>query len=154
MKILPRIALATVLLLSVSANADVSRHPVKLAELPPAVRKTALRQKQRATIRRLEKTVAEGQEIYEMELQSGIVSRTVLIDAAGQVLEIKQLIKLSALPPAAKTVIESSVGDGTILTLQSVKSPSGIIAAYEVKFRKNDKESQLRIAPDGRLVQE
>jgi hypothetical protein len=146
-------ALMTTLVFFASARADVSRQPVKLADLPAAVRKTALQQK-RANIRGLEKTVQQGKEIYEVELRSGVVKRTVFIDAAGTVLEVKQPMTLSEVSPAAKTVIESSLGNGTILTLESVRTALGIIAAYEVKFDRNGKRSQLRIGPDGRLVQE
>jgi hypothetical protein len=153
MRILPRVALLTMLVFSASARAD-SRQSLKLADLPAAVRKTALQQKHSATIRRLERVVVEGKEIYELELRGGTVTRTVFIDSTGKVVEVRQPIKLSAVTPAAKAVIESSLENGTILRLESVKSPSGIIAAYEVKIRKNDKDFELRVGPDGRLVQE
>jgi hypothetical protein len=61
---------------------------------------------------------------------------------------------LSAVSKAAKAVIDSSVGNGTIMALESVKTASGIISAYEVRFRREGKESLLRIGPDGSLVQE
>jgi hypothetical protein len=147
-------ALLTVMLFSATASADVSRQPIKLADLPLAVRKTALQQKQQATIERLEKTIAEGKEIYELELRSGIVTRTVFIDSTGKVVEVRQPTKLSEVTPAAKSVIENSVGDGTVVRLETVKIASGVIAAYQVKFRKNDRDFELRIGPDGRLVQE
>jgi len=150
-----RFVLISILAFSVGAGADVSKKPVRLNDLPAAVRKTVERQKGAANILRLEKFEREGSQIYELELSGGgSASKIVLIDAAGKVLEIKEAIKLGGVSKAAKAVIDSSVGDGTILSLNSVKTSSGIITAYEVKFSREGKESLLRIGPDGSLVQE
>ena len=150
-----RFVLISILAFSVGAGADVSKKPARLNDLPAAVRKTVERQKGAANILRLEKFEREGSQIYELELSGGgSASKTVLIDAAGKVLEIKEAIKLGGVSKAAKAVIDSSVGDGTILSLNSVKTSSGIITAYEVRFSREGKESLLRIGPDGSLVQE
>jgi hypothetical protein len=150
-----RLLLLTILpLYLVGARADVSRRPVKLADLPAAVRKIVLQQRQDATIVRLEKTQQEGKEIYEVALRSGAITRTVSIDEAGKVREVKQPTTLSQVSRAAKSVIDSSVGNGTIRTLESVKTATGVIAAYEIKFTRDSREFRLRIGADGRLVQE
>ena len=143
----------SILAFSVGAGADVSKKPVKLNDLPAAVRRTVEGQKGATNILRLEKFEREGTQMYELELSSGgSASKTVLIDAAGKVVEIEAPIKLSEVSKAAKAVIESSVGNGHILSLSSVKTASGIISAYEVRFRREGKESLLRIGPDGSLV--
>jgi hypothetical protein len=137
-----------------TAVADNSRQPVKLAGLPTAVRKTVLAQKQKGAILRLEKTSKDGKEIYEVQLKNGDLTKTVFIAVAGAILQIKQPVPLSRVSPAARKVIESSVGDGKIITLEFVQLPSGLIAAYEVKFQRNAVERFLRLAPDGTLSPE
>lgn len=150
-----RFVVMSILAFSVGAGAEVSRKPVRLNDLPAAVRKTVERQKGAANISKLEKFEREGSEIYELELSGGgSASKTVLIDTAGKVVEIKEPARLSQVSKAAKAVIDSSVGNGTILALHSVKTASGIISAYEVRFRRDGKESLLRIGPDGSLAQE
>jgi hypothetical protein len=150
-----RFVLISILAFSGGAGADVSKKPVRLNDLPAEVRKAVERQKGAANILRLEKFEREGSQIYELELSGGgSASKTVLIDSAGKIVEIKQPIKLGEVSKAAKAVIDSSVGNGTILSLNSVKTASGIITAYEVKFSREGKESLLRIGPDGSLVQE
>jgi hypothetical protein len=151
---LPRPLLLASFLFLAAAMADTPKQNVKLADLPATVRKSVLEQKQQARILRLEKTLQEGKEVYEVQLKSGVVTKTVFIDDAGTVLEIKQPIPLSQVSPAAKKVIESSVQNGRIVTLESVKSASGLIAAYQVRFTRNGTESRLRVGPDGRLVPE
>jgi hypothetical protein len=156
MKIFLQIALMTLPLCSVLVRAELRRKPVKLEELSPAVRKTVLQQKKNATIRRLEKTVDEGKVLYEVTLEHPPTgtAKTVFIDTAGTVVEVKQPVTLAVVSPPARKVIQSSVGDGTIVTLQSVQTASGILAAYELTFKRNGKQSMLRIGPDGTLVQE
>jgi hypothetical protein len=150
-----RFVLMSILAFSVGTGADVSKKPVKLNDLPAAVRKTVELQKGAANILRLEKFDREGSQIYELELSSRESShKTVLIDATGKIVEIKEPIKSSEVSKAAKAVIDSSVGNGTILALESVKTALGIISAYEVRFTREGKGSLLRIGPDGSLVQE
>lgn len=149
-----RLLLLASVLFFTAARADTSKQDLKLTDLPAAVRKTVLEQKQQASILRLVKTRQEGKEVYEVQLKSGVARKTVFINDVGTVLQIKESIPLSQTPPAAKKVIESSVENGKIMTLESVKYASGLIAAYEVRFTKNGTESRLRIGPDGSLVSE
>jgi hypothetical protein len=111
MKILRRSVLMTILVFFVSARADVSRQPIKLADLPAVVRRTVMQQKGSANTRRLEKTVQEGNQIYELELRSAFVRKTVLSALEEKFLEVKKPTMLSEVSPAARTVNESSVGD-------------------------------------------
>jgi hypothetical protein len=151
----PRILLlAALLLLVVSATADTSKSDLQLSDLPAAVQKTLLQQKQHGTILHLGKILHDGQELYEAQVKSDVSSKTLRIDSAGLLLEVDESIALTKVPPEARKAIESSVGDGKIKKLESIKLASGLIAAYRVQFERNGKESELRISPDGRLVQE
>jgi len=147
------LVMAVALVLAMPANSAAKRS-LNLADLPAAVQKTVLEQEQRATILRLETTSLNEQEVYEVQFKDGVSRRTVLIDSKGTVLQIREKIALSKVSPAARKVIESSVGNGKIVGLETVKSASGLIAAYQVKFKRNGAQSKLRISPDGRLAPE
>ena len=146
--------IAAVLLLVVPATAGASSSDLQLADLPAAVQKTVLQQKQHGTILHLGKILWDGHEWYEAQIRSGASSKTLRIDATGLLLEVDESIALSKVPPVARKAIESSVGNGNIKKLESIKLASGLIAAYRVQFQRNGKESELRISPDGRLVPE
>jgi hypothetical protein len=148
------LVLAVTLALVMPARCADGKGSLKIADLPAAVRKTVLQQKQQAKITQLEKTSLGGEEAYEVQFTHGASRRTVFIAGTGTVLQVKENISLSKVSLAARKAIESSVGNGTIVTLEAVKSASGLIAAYEVKFRKNGTQSELRISPDGRLAPE
>jgi hypothetical protein len=149
-----RCLLMTLAFSCATAQAEVSKQRLNLASVPPAVRKTALEEKGNGKIIGLASKQQEGKDIYKLELESGTTRRTVYMDAAGTVLEVKLRTTLSQVSPAAKRIIESSVGNGTMLNLESVQTASGIIKAYEVEFSRNGKQSRLMIGPDGRLTEE
>ena len=96
----------------------------------------------------------DGHELYEAQTKSGSSGKTILVDQRGAVLEIDEPISLPRVPPEARRAIESSVANGKIKKLESIKLPSGVIAAYRVQFERNGKQSELRLSPDGRLVPE
>ena len=143
-----------VLLCAGSVCAEETRQPVKLADLPSAVRQTAARQQAGGDLLRLEKIVREGSQIYELEFSNGSARKIVVIDDAGKVLEIRQPAKLAEVSKAARTVIESSVGKGKLISLESVMTAAGIVAAYQVRFEVEGRKTLLRIRPDGSLAQE
>ena len=132
-----------------SAGSDL-----RLTDLPDVVRKTILEQTQHATIIHLKKTLRDGHELYEAQTKRGSSGKTILLDQRGAVLEIDEAISLSRVPPEARRAIDSSVANGKIKKLESIKLPSGVIAAYRVQFERNGKQSELRLSPDGRLVPE
>jgi hypothetical protein len=140
---------AAILLWAAPASSDL-----QLADLPAAVRKTLLEQTPHSTILHLKKTSRGGHELYEAQVKSAASSKTLLVDERGVILEIDEPISLSQMPPEARKAIESSVANGKIKKLEAVKLPSGVIAAYRVQFERNGKQSELRLAPDGRPVPE
>lgn len=103
---------------------------------------------------RLEKIVREGNQIYELEFSNDAARKIVVIDSEGKILEIRQPAKLAEVSKAAKAVIESSVGKGKLISLESVKTAAGIVASYQVQFEVEGKKTLLRIRPDGSLAQE
>jgi hypothetical protein len=143
-----------VLLGAGSACAGETRQPLKLADLPPVVRQTVTRQQAGGNLLRLEKIVREGNQIYELEFSNDAARKIVVIDSEGKVLEIRQPAKLAEVSKAAKAVIESSVGKGKLISLESVKTAAGIVASYQVQFEVEGKKTLLRIRPDGSLAQE
>ena len=148
-----RLALIT-LLCAGGARADETRQSIKPADLPQAVRETVNRQQAGGTLLRLEKFVREEIPIYEAEFSNGAAKKFVVIDADGKVLEIRQPVNLGEISKAAKAVIESSVGKGKLISLESVKTEAGIVASYQVQFEVAGKKTLLRIRPDGSLAQE
>jgi hypothetical protein len=135
-------------------HALATSQSLKLSQVPPAVRKTIAQQtKAEGTVLvGLQRISRANRELYSAQLQTNRNSRTMILERTGAIVEIREPIALSHVSPEAKKVIQSSVGNGEILQLESVKLTSGLIAAYRLRFTRAGKDSELRIAPNGKLA--
>jgi hypothetical protein len=126
---------------------------LRLNQAPFLVQKTIEQQKgDQGVLVRLQKTSRANHELYTAQFKKAGHYWTILLDNKGAIVEMRKPIDLSRLSPAARKTVQSSVGNGEILELESVQLSSGLIAAYRLKFKKGAKNSELRIAPNGRLA--
>ncbi|HXG92423.1 MAG TPA: hypothetical protein VNN73_08655 [Blastocatellia bacterium] len=141
----------SILLLCAAALAQESEKPVKMKDLPAAVRKTAREQSKGAAIRGLSKEVEDGKTFYEVELRVGGHSKDVLIDETGAVVEIEEQVSLASIPQAARAAIEKQVGGGKIASVESI-TRKGAIVAYEAHIKTGNKYREVKVSPDGQLL--
>jgi hypothetical protein len=116
-----------------------------------------IERQQSGAISRIEKDSLEGREVYKVRIDKkaahgAVESRTLFVEVGGAILEIREPALLAKITPAARKAVENSIGDGQLVKLESVKLASGVIAAYQVAFKRNGANLELRIAPDGRLA--
>ena len=112
--------------LAISANgyAQNSEKPVKMKDLPEAVRKTVQEQSNGATLRGLAKEVEDGKTFYEAELKVNGHNKDMLIDPSGTVVEIEEQVAMSALPAEVKATILKNAGKGKITAVESITKNS------------------------------
>ncbi len=107
---------------------------VKMADLPPAVRSTVQVQSKGAVVRGLSKEVEEGNTFYEAELKTNGHNKDVLIDPAGNVVEIEEEVAVASLPAPVRAAFEKRAGSGKILGVESITKGSTVVA-YEARIR-------------------
>lgn len=139
------------LLIVGALQAQESEKRVQMKDLPPAVRKTVEEQSKGATIRGLSKEIEAGKTYYEAELTVQGHGKDVLIDSAGKVVEIEEEVQLASLPPAVKKTIEKSAAGGKIGKIESI-TKNGNLVAYEAQLVKAGKKSEVKVAPDGKVI--
>ena len=139
------------LLISSTVNSQESEQRVKLKNLPKAVQKAVREQSKGARVRGLSKEVEKGETYYEVELLAVGHNKDVLIDPSGVVVEIEEEVPLASLPLAVMAQIESQAGKGKILTVESI-SKAGTLVTYEAHVSKAGKKSEIKVAPDGKLI--
>src|SRR5258708_9934336 len=105
-------ALAVAMIFAVGASGQ--EKPIKRADLPAAVQKTADEQAKGATVRGYNKETENGKVAYEVELTVNGHSKDVTMDAQGNVLEIEEEVAMAALPPAVLEALQKKAGKGTI----------------------------------------
>ena len=146
-------ALLFCLSLAFSANglAQNSEKPVTMKDLPEAVRKTVQEQSKGATLRGLAKEVEDGKTFYEAELTVNGHNKDVLIDSSGAVVEIEEQVALSSVPAEVKATILKNAGKGKITAVESI-TKNNILEAYEAHVSRAGKKSEIKVAPDGKLI--
>ncbi len=136
---------------AVSTPAQEQR--VRMKNLPPAVQKAVQEQSKGARLRGLSKEVADGKTVYEAELLVNGHHKDVLLDAAGNVLEIEEQVTRAALPEPVKAALARAAGKNRVLMIESITTfgtNGGHLTAYEAHLRKAGKAVELKFAPDGK----
>lgn len=153
----PRVRTATAflfglsLVFSANAFAQNSEKPVKMKDLPEAVRKTVQEQSKGATLRGLAKEVKDGKTFYEAELKVNGHNKDVLIDPSGAVVEIEEQVALASLPAEVQATIKKGAGKGKITAVESI-TKNNTLEAYEAHVTRAGKMSEIKVAPDGELI--
>jgi hypothetical protein len=128
-----------------------SEQRVRMKDLPAAVRNTVLEQSQGAVLKGLSKEVEHGQTFYEAEMKVNGHGKDILIDPAGAVVEIEEEVTMASLGTPVRSTIEQSAGKGRVLKVESI-TRNGSIEAYEAVIQKAGKKSEIKVAPDGKLM--
>lgn len=150
-RIIARSLFAVCLMLVATAYAQASEKPVKMKDLPEAVRKTVEEQSKGATLRGLTKEVEKGQIFYEAELRVNGHNKDLLIDSSGAIVEIEEVVALNALPAAVKAAILKSAGKGRIISVESI-TKNNAIEAYEAHVSRAGKRTEIKVGADGKLI--
>lgn len=133
---------------ALSQNSEKS---IKMKDLPEAVRKTVQEQSKGATLRGLAKEVEDGKTFYEAELKVNGHNRDVLIDPTGAVVEIEEQVTFASLPANVKATIQKEASKGKILIVESI-TKNNVLEAYEAHLTRAGKKSEIKVAPDGKLI--
>lgn len=139
------------LVFSATALGQNSEKKVTMKDLPEAVRKTVQEQSKGATLRGLAKEVEDGKTFYEAELKVNGHNKDVLIDPSGAVVEIEEQVALSSLSAEVQATIKKSAGKGKITAVESI-TKNNTLEAYEAHVTKAGKRSEIKVAPDGKLI--
>ena len=148
MNIYAKLALAVGIVFPFGLTSQAKEAPVKMGELPAAVRATVEEQSKGATIHGLSKEVENGKTLYEVELTVSGHAKDVSMDETGKVVEVEEEVKLSGIPAPAKAAIEKGAGSGRITKVESVTQGSKLVA-YEAQVTKAGKHSEVRVDPNG-----
>lgn len=133
----------------IAGAAIAAEKPVKMKDLPAAVRKTVQEQTKTAELKGLSTEVENGKTYYEAETKVDGKSRDILIDPEGRVVEVEEQTALASVPAPVKATLDKAAHNGKILKVETVTRGSEV--SYEAMVSKNGKRSEVAVAADGRL---
>ena len=145
----PRLTLFVCLALTVASAADEQEKKIQRSELPPAVESTVAAHSQGATIKGFSQEKENGQTFYEAELMVNGLSKDLLIDAQGTIVEIEEQVSLESLPAAVKDGLKAKAGKGKIVKVESLTKQNKVVA-YEAKVQTGGKRAEIQVGPDGK----
>ena len=142
-----RLPVVACLLLTVPAWSQEKK--IKRSDLPPAVEKAVAAQTQGATIRGFSEEKEHGQTFYEAQFVVNGLSKDVLMDTNGQIVEVEEQVDVASLSPAMRDGLRAKVGKGKIVKVESL-TKHGRLVAYEAQVVTDGKRSEVQIGNDGR----
>ena len=149
MKILRTLPVTFFAALLVAASAvQAQEKKIKREELPPAVEKTVAEQSKGATIRGFSTEMENGKRIYEAELTVNGHGKNISMDAAGNIVEVEEEVALSSLSAAVREGLTRVAAGATIGKVESI-SKNGKLVAYEAVVTRDEKRTEIQVAPDG-----
>lgn len=144
--------LISICILSVGTlHAQDGEKSVKMKDLPEVVQKTVREQSKGAVVRGLAKEIENGKTYYEAELRVRGLTKDILIDETGAVVEIEEQVLLTTLPEAVRAQIKSSAGKGKIRSVEAI-TKNGAPTIYEALVTSGGKKSEIQVAADGKLI--
>lgn len=122
---------------------------MKVKDLPAPVQQTVQDETRNAQLLGVSKEVEGGKTMYEIETKVGGMTRDLLVDAAGKVVEVEQEVAMDTVPAAARTAIEGYAKGGKVVKVESVTK--GSVVSYEAAVSKGGKKSEVAVTADGTI---
>jgi hypothetical protein len=140
---------AALMILGVSFGvAAAQEKKIKREQLPIAVEKTVAAETAGATIKGFASEREHGQQFYEASVIVNGHHKDILIDAAGNVVEVEEEVSLDSLPANVQDALKKLAGGGTITVVESL-TKQGQLVAYEAHVKHGLKRSEIQVGPDG-----
>jgi hypothetical protein len=134
-----------------SASLFAQDHEKKItrSDLPAAVEKTVTTRSAGATIKGFNEEKEKGQTYYEAELVVSGHRKDILMDKAGNIVEVEEQIDLASLPAAVQSGLQAKAGKGKLGMVESITKHDKVIA-YEAKVTTGGKHSEIEVGPEGK----
>ena len=121
---------------------------IKREQLPPAVEKTVAAETEGATIKGFASEREHGRQFYEVSLMVNGQHKDILIDAAGNVVEVEEEVTFDSLPAMVQEALKKRAGGGTITVVESL-TKKGQVVAYEAHIKRGISRSEIQVGPNG-----
>ena len=137
------------MIVAAALSAASQEKRITRAELPTAVRETADKQAEGATVRGYSKELENGNLEFEVELLFDGHTKDVSIAPDGRVLEVEEQVQFASLPEEVKSGLQTAAKSGKIAKVESIRK-NGILVAYEAQVVTGGKHSEVQVGPDGK----
>ena len=124
---------------------------VKLTDLPDPAQAVIQEQTAGAAVEKITCEKEDGQHFYKVAYTKDGREFEFQVDDSGKILETEEILKMEGLPPAIQEIVKTESAGGEIKEL-ALETEDGK-TFYEVEFEKDGKEHEVKIAPDGTVLE-
>jgi uncharacterized membrane protein YkoI len=135
-----------------AAAATAKEKKVQLQDLPPAVQAAVQVNTKDLPSYRISEEQEDGRTVYEVETTVNGLSRDLLIDTSGLVVEVEEELDAAQLPEAARKAVERVSGGGVIRKVEATTRAGA--TEYEVSVKGGSGKSRVMVAGDGTIHKE
>ncbi len=118
-----------------------------MKDLPPPVQATVKAETAGATVKGISRETEHGVTLYEVETVMNGMSRDILIDQSGAVVEVEQQVVLEAAPPPVQQALTQM---GQVLKLERVTARG--VTTFEAHVQQGSKKRSVTVDANGQVV--
>lgn len=89
---------------------------------------------------------------YEIEWDLGGRKKEAVIDPAGQVQKVEEVVAVASVPAAVRREVEKNVGTGKLLLIEAI-TPAGKPTLYEAQYEAGGRKSEIKVSADGKVLE-
>lgn len=113
-----------------------------------AVETTVAHVSEGASIKGFASEVEKGQKFFEVSLTVNGHNKDILMDQAGNIVEVEEQVSLDSLPSTVQDALKKAAGSGTIQVVESL-TKNGQLVAYEGHVKRGRKRFEIQVGPNG-----
>ena len=137
-----------VIVLSAGAGAGAAaERAVLMKDLPPAVQATVKAETTGATVRGISRETEHGVTLYEVETSIDGLSRDLLIDQSGAVVEVEEQVAIAAAPLPVQQALSHM---GQVVKLERVVTRG--VTTFEAQVQQSGKKRTVTVDLKGQVV--
>ncbi len=134
------------------AHKEEHEKKIRLDQVPERARKTILRKAEGAEIEEVEVETEEGRTVYEAEWEVEGREVEVTVTAEGEVVAWEKEVSLKEVPKAVRRTIRKQAAGAKAREIEVEVETKGGRTVYEAEWHLGDKEVEIKVAPDGKLL--
>jgi hypothetical protein len=128
------------------------KNDVEIGALPAPVKATVDANSAGTKFMRSTKVTHDGTTEYEVELDASGHSRELLLDPAGTLERLEEVVDLASVPPKVKAEIEKTVGKHQLLKVEA-STESGKATTYEAQFDADGHKAEVTFSAEGKVLE-
>lgn len=131
--------------------AEKKEQTVTLDQVPQKVKDTLAEYAKPAEVKSIEKSVDDGQNVYEFDIEQGSRSYELSVTTQGKFWGTEEDMELSAMPADAQKALQTQAGGAKLTETEKLVDEDKKVT-YQAGYEKGGKKFEVEVEANGKLV--